>query len=168
MAVAELIGLALAAVSAGTQAYSSYAQGKAASKQSAYNALIAQHNASLAEGKGEITKTITGMQADAFKKRIAAVKGEQRANYAKAGVTMEGSPLVTAADTQLQADIDELAIRYAGDVEFSVALAKASEDRQTAALYAMQGTAARSAGRLGAGASLISGVSSGYDKATAK
>ena len=48
---------------------------------------------------------------------VQRVLGSQRAGYAAAGVTMEGTPLNVAMDTATQGEIDRLAIIYGGDVK---------------------------------------------------
>ena len=146
------IGVGIAG--AGMSAYGSYQQGQAMSKQSAYNALIAQQNANLAARKAESTKLATGLAADQFQRQTRIVKGAQRAAYAQAGVQESGTPLYVAAETQRQADINELAIRYAGSVELSNVLAEKAKGEQQAALFKMQGSQYKTAGMLGAGSSL--------------
>ena len=110
------------------------------------------------KSKPELTKRATQLEADKFKKRTALVKAAQRTAYAKAGVQMEGTPLIVAGETQRQADIDELAIRYAGSIELSNVLAEQAKQEQAAKLYQMQAKNYSTAGTLGAGASLLSGL----------
>lgn len=154
--------LAIAAIAtvfgAGIAAYSTYQQGQAQAQQAAFNAMIASRNAELAARKIELTKQQTELQAKKFQKHTESIKSAQRVQYAKAGVTGEGTPLLTAADTQLNADIDELAIRYAGSIELSDVLAQEAEQRQKEVLFRMRGKEASMAGSYGAGASLLSGL----------
>lgn len=162
------IWLALAAIATvfgvGISAYSTYQQGQAQAQQADFNAMIASRNAELAARKVGLTKQQTELQAEKFRKHTESIKSAQRVQYAKAGVTGEGTPLITAADTQLNADIDELAIRYAGSLELSDVLAQEAEQRQKEALFKMKGKEASMAGTYGAGASLLSGfgTAAGY------
>lgn len=159
-AAVAIAAVAISAIGAGIGAYSSYQQGQAQKKQSAYNALIAQQNATLAEKKAGLTKMANELEADAHRQRTKALKAMQTAQYAKSGVdvSVEGTPLYTLAETQRQADIDELAIRYAGSVELSNVYAEKARQEQAAALFKMQGKQAQIAGNLGAATSLLSGL----------
>lgn len=158
MSYVAVAAIAVGVIGAGIAAYSTYSQGQAQRKQSAYNALIAQQNANLAAKKAEMTRTATELEAERFRKQTKAFKAAQQVGYAKAGVQMAGTPVLTAAETQRQADIDELAIRYAGSVELSNVLAEQARQEQTAVLMQMQGKQASRAGSLGAGASLLTGL----------
>lgn len=165
MAIATSTALLIAASAAvfagGISAYSSYQQGQAQSRMANYNALIARQNADLMKKKMDITKIGTGIEETKFRKRIAALKGAQRTAYAKAGVAMEGTPLYVAAETEREADIDALAIRYAGSIEQSQLLAGMAEMQQREKIERMRGKQYATAGYLGAGASLLSGISQG-------
>lgn len=157
--VAVAIGATAAIViGTGISAYSSYQQGQAMAKQSAYNALIAQRNANLAAQKAQLTKSATNLEADKFQRQTRFLKAAQQTAYSKAGVQMEGTPLMVTAETQRQADIDELAIRYAGSIELSNVLAEQARQEQNAKLFKMQGAQYRTAGTLGAAGSLLSGL----------
>ncbi len=57
---------------------------------------------------------MAGIEAERHRDKIRRLKATQRASYAKSGVTMEGSPLEVLADTQAQADLDEMIIRHGG------------------------------------------------------
>lgn len=143
---------------AGVSAYSSYQQGQAMAAQSAYNAEIARRNAALAAQKGQLTKSSTNLEADKFQRQTRFMKAAQETAYAKAGVQMAGTPLMVTAETQRQADIDELAIRYAGSVELSNVIAEQAKQEQNAKLFKMQGSQYKTAGDLGAASSLLSGL----------
>ncbi len=156
----NVAAIVVAAASGAYSAYSSNQQAKAQSRQSSYNALIAQQNAALAENQGNMSKMATELKAKQFKAKGEALKDAQRVAYLKSGVEMEGTPLIQQASTQVELDLDEMAIKYAGDVEYGNVLAKAGEEKQKEKLYRMQGTGALVAGRYASGGSLISGASS--------
>lgn len=155
-AIATVIG-------AGISAYSAYAQGQAQSRMAAYNALIARQNAELASEQIEIArkeKEITeARQRREAERKIAA----QKPLWAKAGVTMEGTPLIVEAESLTEAELDALAIRYAGTVEQSKILAQQAGWKQEEMLQRMRGRSARAGGYLEAGTSLLTGLSKVYD-----
>ena len=122
------IALAVSAVatlgSAGVSAYSSYAQGKSQAAISSYNALIAKQNASLTAKQIGIAEKEKDILASQYRQKAEKTLAAQRAGWAKAGVTMEGTPLLVAVESMAEADIDALAIRYAGTVEQSQLLSQ--------------------------------------------
>ena len=151
--------LAIAVIaSAALGAYSAYAQGQAQSKMAAYNALIARQNAELARKQMAIAKTEKEIIEARHRREAEKTLAAQRAGWAKAGVSMEGTPLIVAAESMSEAELDALAIRYASTVEQSQILAQAAGYEQQAQLERMRGRAARTAGYLGVGTSLLGGV----------
>ena len=157
------IAAAAAVASAGISAYSQYAQGQAQSRMAAYNARIASQNAELAMEQMGIAKTQKEIMEARHRRGTEKILSAQRAGWAKAGVEMAGTPLIVEAETITEADLDALAIRYAGTVEQGQIMAQVAAQRQEAALQKMAGRAARTAGYLGAGTSLLTGLSqAGY------
>ena len=135
-----ILGIASLLVSAGATVYSAQERKKTAA-----------YTAKLAEEAGEESMAMAGIEAERHRDKIRRLKATQRASYAKSGVTMEGSPLEVLADTQAQADLDEMIIRHGGEV--------------SANAYKMEGMFARRAGRsaetagyIGAGSSLLAGA----------
>jgi hypothetical protein len=149
-----------AGVSAGVGAYSAISSAQAQSRISSYNATIATQNADLASKQIGIAKkqndVVAAKYAEQSKKYLAA----QAAGYAKAGVTEEGTPMLVAAESIVNANIDALAIRYAGTAEQSQILAQQSGLEQQATLEKMRGKMSTQAGYLQAGNSLLTGISS--------
>lgn len=91
----------------------------------------------------------TAKQAAAFdesqqRQKARQLLGAQRAAYAKAGVTLAGSPTDVIADTAAQAEIDALAIRWGG--------------QQRAAAYRQQGSDALFSAGAGAAGALLTGA----------
>ena len=154
--------LAIAAIttvlSAAVGGYSAYAQGQAQSRMSSYNALIARQNASLAAEQMGIAKKERGIIEAKHIRESEKYLAAQRAGYAKAGVEMEGTPLLVAAESMANAELDALAIRYAGTVEQSQILAQKAGLQQTETLEKMRGKMYRTVGSLGAGESLLTGA----------
>ena len=152
------VAVITAAIGTGVSVYSAISQAQAQSSMASYNALIARQNAALAAEQMGIAKKekdiIAARQARESEKYLAA----QRAGFAKAGVGMEGTPLIVAAESMVGAELDALAIRYAGTVEQSQLLAQKAGLQQQETLEKMKGKMYKTAGYLEAGSSLLSGV----------
>lgn len=157
-----IAGLVISALSAGFGAYSQFQQGAALSRQSSLNAYIAQRNAALAEEKMQQVKMATSLEVDKFRNAQKRLLAEQTVGYAKASVGPEGTPLYVAAETKRQADIDELAIKYAGDVKYAQVLADAAENRMKAMQLKAQSSTYATAGWLNAGTTLLSGLGTAF------
>lgn len=148
-----------AIISALTGVYSAISSAQAQSSMSSYNALIARQNAALTASQMEIAKKEKGIIEARYRAQSEKTLASQRTGYAKAGVQMEGTPLLVAAETMGEAEIDALAIRYAGTVEQSQLLATQAGYQQQATLEKMRGKMYRTSGYLQAGTSLLSGAS---------
>lgn len=133
------------AAAAGAQAISSISQGNAQSNMAKYNAAVSEREARQAKEAAKFEESRNRQAAE-------SLLSSQRAAYAKGGVTSEGSPLLVQAETAEEAEIDALALRYSGSVAEARAKSQAALDR-------MQGKAAKTAGYLGAGTSLLKGAS---------
>lgn len=149
----------LMAAAAVTSAYSAYSSGQAQARTSAYNALIARQNASLTAKQMEMAKMEKGIIEARARAESKKTLASQRTGYAKAGVTGEGTPLLAAAETMTNADLDALAIRYASTVEQGQLLSQQAGQRQAVTLEKMRAKAFNQASYIGAGASLITGAS---------
>lgn len=139
-----IIALASALISAGAVVYSAQEQKKTAA-----------YRAKLAEEAGEEVKVGTEIDVERHRREVKRLKAIQRAKYAKAGVKMEGSPLEVLADTQAQADLDEMIIRYGGQV-------RAGAYEREGMFARRAGEAALTSGYIGAGSSLLAGAYSAY------
>jgi len=122
-----------------------------------YNAAIQQNQAVLEEQAAAHQAGIAAEQGRVFKAR-------QRAQYAKAGVTLEGSPLLVLQDTasKIQADLDAI---YWGGAQ------KAQYYRSQAGLSILQGRSVARGGQISyrasrtrAGTALLSGASSAFSQ----
>ena len=144
----SLAAAALVTSIAGTamSVYSQVEQGKSQNEWSQYNAAVAERDAVAAQQSAEY---------DASQKRKETEKllGRQRALYGKAGVTLEGSPLLLMEETASQGELDALMIEREGKL-------KAGNYQSEAALSRMKGSSAQKAGYYGAGSSLLTGASS--------
>lgn len=163
-----IIAAATSLVAAGVGAYSSYSQGRDAARMASYNVLIARQNADLAAQRLDIQKTQTRIAEKRHREKTEQLLGAQRTLYGKAGVeTTTGTPLMTFEDTAAEAELDALAIRYAGSAEEAEIIAQGAGYTQQAQLAKMRGISARQAGNYGAGSELLTGIgrfASAYSK----
>jgi hypothetical protein len=88
---------------------------------SADNAATAKENqfdaqAQVADQNAQISLAMAQLEEDKLNRQLYKIIGSQRAGYAAAGVTMEGTPTDVAVDTVTQGEIDRLSIRYGGAV----------------------------------------------------
>ena len=127
------------------EAASQVQQGIAANQQAKYNAQVAEQRAEAARKASEIAK----YQIERRKRRMLS---RQKALYAKAGVTLEGSPLEVLADTASQFELDKAISNYNYGVEVSRNLSEANFQR-----YA--GKQRRTAGFMNAGTTILGGMS---------
>jgi hypothetical protein len=135
---------AMAAVSA-VQAIQA---GRAAKKQSEFNAAVADRNAGLARDQA-------AADADAQRRHSQRVLGGIRAGYGASGITMEGSPLDVLEFSAANAELDRQNILYKGEL-------RAMGYDDTAMLDRMRGDAAQSAGYEKAGSAILMGAGKIY------
>lgn len=133
-------------------------QGNAANAAGKYNNQVAQMNAAISE-KRAFDAVERGKIAEQQKRReVAAISGKQQAAMAANGVDITfGSPLDTLVDTAIQGELDALTIRsnaYREEYDYRV---QASNQRAQGELQRMQGKAAKTAGYIGAGSTILGG-----------
>lgn len=132
---------AVVVVSALVSAYGQVQQGKNEDAWAKYNAKMAERDARTAEENAKY--------AAAQKRReTERMLGKQRALYGKAGVTMEGSPLIVAQNTAAEGEMDALMIERGYAIE-------AIRYRSEKSLFRARGSAAKRAGYWGAGTTLL-------------
>jgi hypothetical protein len=133
------------AAGAGVSAYSSIQQGKAQQRLNEYNAQVAEQAASDKARDGRI-------MANAQREQNRRLQARQRALYAKAGVVdTTGSPLLVQLEQAGQLEMAALQTEATSSTE-------AARLRQQAILDRMSGKAARQAGNLNAGATILQGL----------
>lgn len=136
-----IIGLAASAISAG----GSFISGMQQQDMANYNAAVAEQNAKMATDKATY-------DAKMHNQEVRRILAAQRSLYGASGVSSEsGSPLLVMDDTVKQGAMDALAIRYGGDVD-------AAKQRSQANLYRMQGKNAMTSSVIGAGSTLLTGM----------
>jgi len=176
----EVAIIALLATGTGLAAYGAYEQGKSAQQQAKaeaawqmYNAKLGQRQAAYLQAQAareaESTKKLALFEVARQKREARQVLARQRALIGASGVTMEGSPLLTAEDTAAQLALEganriaqietegatrqaEFQQRIYGYKSQSILdISEASASRAAAVGYGKAGT-------IGAGASLLSGA----------
>jgi hypothetical protein len=145
------IAIAMTAIGTGVSVYGQIQQGKSQAAQAEYNAKLAKRNAKSARENAEY-------EARQKRRGTARLIGKQRALYAKAGVTMEGSPLDVLQETAAQGEMDALMIER-GYAQQGAAYKSQSE------LAKMRARHYKQQGYFGAGSTLLTGggqIMSGY------
>lgn len=139
--VALIVGTVVAAAaSAGTAIAASQQQAKAHD----YNRKVAQQQA-------EQARANAALQEESQREHARRVLAANQAAVGAAGVTMEGSPLLVQMDVAQQAEYEAQRIRYRGAVG-------ATGLESEAELQQFYAGAARSAGYMQAGTSLLAGT----------
>jgi hypothetical protein len=112
----------------------------------------AEYNAAVAERDAEVAKQNAEYEAGLKRKETERLLGRQRALYGKAGVVLEGSPLLLMAETAAEGELDALMIERGGRLQ-------SERYRTEATISNLKGKAAQRAGYYGAGTTLLTGAS---------
>lgn len=147
-----IVPLLIAAVT--TQVVSTVQQGRAARARGEFQAEIAARNAEEARQAAEGQRQAAAEAAIQQERRGRALKGRQRALFAKSGVELRGSPLSVLVETAQDLEADRLTIRREGAI-------RASSLEARAGIIQAQGRAARLRGRTAQRASVLSAVGQG-------
>ena len=124
-----------------TELAGQYQQAQAQKQAAEYNARVAEMQAEAARRQGVLEQY-------KIKRAKRRMLGTQRALYAKAGLSLEGTPLEVLADTAAQYDLDLATSKYNTQIGVGRALYEASYQR-----YA--GKQAYRAGLMGMGKTLL-------------
>ena len=137
-AIATLAGV-------GLQAFGQFQEGKQTQKAQEFNAQIAEEQAKFVRG---------GAKLEEFRarKRLKAFTGTQIAKFAKAGVAFTGSPLDVIQDSIANAELDIEVSKFNADIRARGFISEAEQRR-------LSGRQAVTTGKIGAGATILSGVS---------
>lgn len=111
----------------------------------------ARHNAQAARMEAQAIKVSGKREEEKLAREKKKMGGAQKAAYAKAGVLFEGSPFEVMSDTATQYELDLNAQKYNTQMGVSRAHSEAEYQRSMAGAY-------RTAGFIGAGATLLTGV----------
>jgi len=137
--------IALVVASAFAQALSSYESGRMQRKSAETSAALAERDASNARAAAQI-------KAENYQEEARRRMAKIRADYAAAGVTTEGTPLLVMMESAREAERDVQRIRWGGEAQASVYQGEAGLQR-------IMGKNAYTQGVMGAGTSLLSGAS---------
>lgn len=149
---------AIAAIGTGMQAYGSYAQGKAADAESGAQARMAQYNAAVAERDARAREDKTKFDQLRQRRQGRRIMGALRAKLGAAGAVMsEGAPLAVLSDQAFELELENALIGIEGRTEAERYRSQAAFDQAQAGIYKAKGKAARTAGTIGAGTSLLQG-----------
>ncbi len=144
-----------AIIAAGTiQVVSTIQQGRAAKAQGRAQAEIAARNALLAERQAEEQRVAAVAAALKQEREGKALKGRQRALFAKSGVELRGTPLSVIVETAQNLEADRLTILREGAIRAGTSQAQAD-------IFRAQGVSAKARGRAKKRASILSAVGTG-------
>jgi len=117
-------------------AYMSYQQGQAQQDMAEYNADVAANNALAIKYQADV-------DARNQRKRNMKLLAKQRMLFGKAGVTLEGTPLLVMEETAKEGEMEAQMIEYAGRIG-------ATRQRSQADIFSMQGRQAATSGTMNA------------------
>lgn len=150
--------LALGGTGLGLQMKGQYEAGKAAEAQAKSEAAWHEYNAQLAQREATEAQEAAAYEEKKFRKGGKRLKARQRALYAKAGVTFEGSPLEKMEETEYELTMEALNIRHGGQLGYQRYTAEAALKRMAGKSALLRGRAARRASRWGMAATGVSGA----------
>lgn len=158
-----IAAIAMGGTGLGLQMKGQYEAGKAAEAQTKSEAAWREYNAQLAEREAKETQVAAAYEESKLRKGGERLKARQRALYAKAGVTPEGSPLEVMEQTAVELEMDALLIRRGGQLGYQRYTAAAGLERMMGKSALLRGRAQRRASQWGmAGTVLSSGAQLGY------
>lgn len=140
--------MALGLVGGAVSAIGSIAAGNA-------NAAASNQQAAAYERQAEAEREQAAFNASQQREKSIKVISGQRASYLASGLSLEGSPTDTLADTTRTAEMDVAAIRYNGAL-------KADNFQQQAAIFRTKAAGQQQAGFFGALSPLIKGASGAF------
>jgi len=172
MTGAEIAIISMAAAGTVLSAYGQYQQGKmaeqeaqAAAKQACAQAAWHDYNAKIAQREAEAERQATTFEVQQHERQAKQLLARQRTLIGKAGVKMEGSPLLVAEDTAAQLVLESANIRMTGArraeayrSQSILDISKAKTARSRGAGYSIAAKDYRRAGLYGAGTSILGGA----------
>lgn len=137
-----------------------------AENQANYQRQMAAYNAQVQENNARSIRDQTSAAEDSRRRALRIQQGKERASIAQSGLTDSGSLLDVYDQNAVFNELDILNSRYSGETEARGLAAQAQvtswSGNREADFTQMRGKNAQTAGYLNAGASLLSGFSSGY------
>jgi len=153
-------GGAIGAAGIGLSATSAILQGQAASAQGRAQQKIANFNAEQKEREARSRLKVSELEAERVSKREKIFKAEQRASFAKGGISIsEFTPLDVLAESAGQFQIERALTLREGLVQSGQLRSQATNLRAEGSLSASLGRQAQTSSFLNAGTSILSGTS---------
>lgn len=159
-AAIPFIVMGLSAISAIMGAKQAQAQGQAASDAANSQSQAAEYNASIARQNAQTALEQGNANEEAQRRKARVALGAQRAAIAEAGIGTSGSASDLVRQSAAAAELDALNIRYGAQLQSTGYLNNAALDDWQARQYRKNASAATSAARLNAGASVLSSFGS--------
>lgn len=144
--MASAVAMGSSAIGGLLTAAGSVAEGEAADTAARFNASQLEKSAVRVKEKAKEDERI-------FRTSVRKQRASNVAGVAASGIELTGSPLEVLMDNAVNAELDALNIRHAGEVQ-------ASNLRSEAAMTRIGGRAARQAGNIGAAAGALKTISS--------
>lgn len=133
----------------------SQGQAQAASYQTQANA--AEYNAKIEEDNAKQAKLEASIEEEAFRRRYRQTRGTQIAAIAQAGIGFEGTGGDLIEQSDINAELDALNIRYEGEMRARQNLQQATLERYQASGARSNAKASKTAGYMTGAATLIGG-----------
>ena len=138
-------------------------QGNAAKASSNYNAKVADMNAKISERQARDAVARGQIDEQQQRMKTSQVLGQQKVAMAANGVDLKfGSPLDTLVDTATMGELDALTIRTNTAREARDIRQQGANQTAQAGLLRAEGSAAQTAGYLGAAGTVLGGGSDAY------
>lgn len=162
-AVATVAGAAISAYSAYTGGQAAAAEAKS---QANYQRQMAEYNSQVQENNARSVRDQTSAAEDSRRRALRIQQGKERASIAQSGLSASGSLLDVYDQNTVFNELDVLNSRYSGEME-ARGLASQSqvtswEGNAEAGFTELRGKNAARAGKMNAGAALLSGAGSAY------
>lgn len=114
----------------------------------------ARYNEEVSKNQAGVAAAQSRYDQERIRERNRRILASQRARYAKSGITLTGTALDVARDSEAQGELDVLARRYRGQVDQTNALGRGG-------LFAMEARQARSGRAMATAAPIIGGIAQG-------
>lgn len=141
-------------------AYGQIATGESNATQYRMQANAADYNAAVARYMGREALKASASEQLALRRTQRKFLGTQRASIAQAGIGTGGSAADVVAQSTSLAELDAMNLAYEGAARFRAALTQADLDEANAVTLRYGARSAKSAARIGATRSLLSGAAS--------
>lgn len=150
----------MAAASTGVSAYGSYQAGKAAEKQSEYNAQIAEREATIRENNLLDFDKLVNYEVTQMRREYNQIRGQNKVDYVSSGVRLEGGTVEEVMRANLEQFVNsEYNFRYNAAKEKQGQMDGAAMARIQGAAMRAKGKYARASANLQAIGTLLSGGS---------